>query len=96
MSVHAEDEHPWVGIASSSVFGKRILEYRDSHGWPALRNSLYKDSRYAYERRIPSAERLLYSFLWVDLMYEKEAEYVPEWIEKMEQANRIHGNMPDT
>ncbi|MCZ6672338.1 MAG: hypothetical protein O7C75_05295 [Verrucomicrobia bacterium] len=99
VSVHVsylqgQDEHPWLGIANASVFPQRLLDYRDEHGWADLRMSVFEDAKYAYERRIPVAERLLYTFLWLDLMYENESEYVPDWIDRMGQANRLHANMP--
>jgi len=93
-SAQAEEEHPWIGIANASVFPQRLLDYRNNHGWSSLRTSLFVDAKDAYERHLPVAERLLYAFLWVDLLYEKESDYVTEWIEKMGKANRLHSNMP--
>jgi hypothetical protein len=93
-SLPAQEEHPWVGVANASVFPQRLLDYRDEHGWSALRLSIFKDAKDAYERRLPVAERLLYAFLWIDLMHEPESEYVTEWINKMSEANRLHSNMP--
>ena len=93
-SVQAEDEHPWIGIANASVFPQRLLDYRNNHGWSSLRVSLFVDAKEAYERHIPVAERLLYTFLWVDLLHENESDYVTEWVEKMGKANRLHTNMP--
>lgn len=93
-SLEAEEEHPWVGVANASVFAQRLLDHRDSHGWVDLRNSIFSDANFAYERRHPVAERLLYAFLWIDLMYGRESDYVAEWISKMEKANRLHANMP--
>lgn len=92
--LEAQEEHPWAGIANATLFPQKLLDYRDAHGWSDLRISLYQDARYAYEHRLPVAERLLYAFLWVDLMHESEAEYVPQWIESMSQANRLHANIP--
>lgn len=93
-ALRAEEEHPWIGIANASVFPQKLLNYRDAHGWEALRTSVFHDARYAYERRHPIAERLLYTFLWIDLMHQAEPEYVSGWVEKMEAANRLHANMP--
>lgn len=90
----AEEERPWIGIANASVFPQKLLNYRDAHGWSELRMSVFRDAKYAYERRHPVAERLLYTFLWIDLMYEPESDYVNEWVEKMGKANRLHSNMP--
>lgn len=93
-AVRGEEEHPWLGIANTSMFPQKLINYRDTHGWADLRLSVFKDAKYAYERRHPVAERLLYTFLWIDLMYQSESEYVNEWIEKMGRANRLHSNMP--
>jgi hypothetical protein len=94
IGTEAQDEHPWIAIANASVFPQRLLDHRDNHGWSSLRISLFVDAKDAYERRLPVAERLLYAFLWVDLLYEKESDYVTEWIDKMGKANRLHPNMP--
>lgn len=93
-NAQAKDEHPWIGIANASVFPQRLLDHRKNHGWSSLRTSLFIDAKDAYERRLPVAERLLYTFLWVDILYEKESDYVTEWVEKMGQAKRLHVNMP--
>jgi hypothetical protein len=93
-NAQAKDEHPWIGIANASVFPQRLLDHRKNHGWSSLRTSLFIDAKDAYERRLPVAERLLYTFLWVDILYEKESDYVTEWVEKMGQAKRLHANMP--
>lgn len=92
--IQAEEEHPWIGIANASVFPQKLLNYRDAHGWSELRMSVFRDAKHAYERRHPVAERLLYTFLWIDLMYQEESEYVTEWLDKMGKANRLHANMP--
>ena len=94
LPVQAENEHPWVGIANASVFPQKLLNYRDAHGWSDLRMSVFKDAKYAYERKLPIAERLLYTFLWLDLLHQSEGEYVNEWVDKMGKANRLHSNMP--
>ena len=89
-----EDEHPWVGIANASIYPQRLLNHWDEHGWSNLRMSVFKDAKYAYERRLPVAERLLYTFLWIDLMYEAESEYVTEWVDNMGKVKRLHANIP--
>lgn len=93
-SLRAEEEHPWISIANASVFPQKLLNYRDAHGWSELRMSVFNDAKYAYERHQAVAERLLYTFLWIDLMYKAESEYVHEWVDKMGTANRLHANMP--
>ena len=90
----AAEEHPWIGIANASVYPQKLLNYRDAHGWSELRMSVFRDAKYAYERRHPVAERLLYTFLWIDLMHGSEPDYVNGWVEKMGKANRLHANMP--
>ena len=92
--LHAEEEHPWISIANASVFPQRLLNHRDEHGWADLRMSIFKDAKYAYERHLPVAERLLYTFLWLDLMYQVESDYITEWLDEMAKANRLHSNMP--
>lgn len=94
-SVSADEQHPWAGIANASAFAQRLLEYRDKHGWSELRSSLFKDAKYAYEKRILVAEKLLYTFLWIDLMREDEGKYITNWVDKVKEANWIHPNMPD-
>lgn len=91
----ADEQYPWVGIANASVFAPSLLDYRDKHGWSELQSSLFEDAKHAYESRIPVAEKLLYSFLWVDLMREDEGNYVTNWVDQMEAANQIHANMSD-
>ncbi len=93
-SVSGKQEHPWVGIANASVFPQKLWDHKDQHGWASLRNSLFLDAKYSYESRLPVAERLLYCFLWVDLLYQSESDYVAQWVEKMGDANRLHANMP--
>ena len=93
-SLSANLEHPWVGLANASVFPQKLWDHKEEHGWPSLRQSLYVDAKHAYESRLPVAERLLYCFLWVDLLYQRESDYVTQWVDKMGGANRLHSNMP--
>jgi tetratricopeptide (TPR) repeat protein len=90
----AEEKHPWIGIANASIFPQRLLNHKNSRGWSDLRLSVFKDAKHAYERSLPVAERLLYTFLWIDLMYKAESDYVSDWVDSMGKANRLHANIP--
>ncbi len=87
-------EHPWMQNAGSSSFADKLLRHKQDHGWEHLRNSLFVDAKYAYKQRSSTADRLLYTFLWVDQMALGESKYVHRWIEGLKKKGLLHSNMP--
>jgi len=77
----------WESLANPYVFGQEIQKAIEERGWNPVREELANEAYEAYTFNRASAERLLYAFLWVDLLRKNEKAWMDAWYAKRSESD---------
>jgi len=92
VSTRAQQPGRWESMANPYVFSQQLLEALESDGYESVHRELANEAYRAYKLNRASSQRLLYTFLWVDLLNRNEKQWVDRWYQRMSDAQRMRND----